>query len=291
MLGVYNAEQYIAEQLESILTQTCQDWILYIRDDASTDNTLQIMNEFASKYADKIKIVTDNLGNLGCNGNYFHLLQLVNAKYYMFCNADDFWFPFKVEISYKRMLEIEKEQGNKPIIVHTDLTITDERLNILAESYWEKNNVNPEKYKTYNKIGICSMVAGATMIFNQKVKDLTFPVLEGAPFFDHWMALQTVKTGVISTIHAPTIAYRQIGSNLAAVSIGSDNTLLNKIKNVKKVLNYNKKEVEMLRKIGWGSYSKYFLFKLIVFSQLRFGKKYTSKGKDEANIHLKKINK
>jgi glycosyltransferase involved in cell wall biosynthesis len=273
LLGVYNGALYIEEQIDSILAQTFQDWTLYIRDDDSKDNTLEIINNYSLMHP-KIVVIKDGDGNLGCNGNYFRLLSLVESRYYMFCNADDFWFPFKIQLTFDRYLLEESNHKDKPIIVHTDLSISDINLKVLTKSYWESINTDPEKFKTYNKLGLCSIAAGATMLFNQKVKDLTFPVSKHAPFFDHWMALKVVEKGIISSIHTPTISYRQIGTNLAAVSINKENTIFYKLASLKKVIQINRKEARMLRKIGWGSILKYAYYKVVVFSMLRFGKKY-----------------
>lgn len=273
LLGVYNGALYIEEQIDSVLSQSYIDWTLYIRDDASTDTTLGIIREYAKKH-DNIIVVNDNDGNLGCNGNYFRLLSLVESKYYMFCNADDYWFSTKIKLSIEKMKEEESKHNDVPIIVHTDLSISDKNLKIMSDSYWENTNTDPERFKTYNKLGICSVVAGATMLFNQKVKDLTFPVADNAPFFDHWMALKVVGKGVIVTIHVPTISYRQIGTNLAAVTIDRENSFFNKMASIKKVIKANVREANMLKDIGWGSYVKYIYYKVVVLCMLRFGETY-----------------
>ena len=248
---------------------------IYIRYDYSIDYSLDILNKYSVAHQN-IVVINDDDGNLGCNGNYFRLLSLVESKYYMFCNADDYWFPFKIQLSFDKFLIEESKHKDKPIIVHTDLSISDINLRILTISYWESTNTDPEKFKTFNKLGICSIVAGATMLFNRQVKDLSFPVSEYAPFFDHWMALKVVKNGIISTIHTPTISYRQIGTNLAAVSINKENKILYKFKSLRKVINMNRKEAKMLANIGWGGFPKYLLYKIIVLFTIRFGKKYKS---------------
>lgn len=273
LLGVYNGALYIEEQINSILAQSNNKWALYIRDDASTDTTLDIIKKYANDN-ENIIIIEDKEGNLGCNGNYFKLLSLVESNYYMFCNADDYWFSSKIELTYNRMLSEELKNENAAIIVHTDLSISDKNLNILSESYWENTNTDPKNFKTYNKIGICSIVAGATMMFNQRVKNLTFPVSKYAPFFDHWMALQVVNIGVIATIYEPTMSYRQIGTNLAAVTINNENSFLSKILSIKKVYTENLREAKMLKNIGWGSYVKYIYMKISVLCIIRFGRKY-----------------
>jgi rhamnosyltransferase len=272
-LGVYNGALFIEEQIESIISQNFSDWTLYIRDDASTDNTQEIIKRFAMRY-DNIIIIDDLVENLGCNGNYFRLLSLIESEYYMFCNADDFWFPFKIEVSMSKMRDVERIYKGKPIIVHTDLSISDRDLNIMAESYWEETNTDPERFKSYNMLGLCNVVAGATMLFNKKVKELTFPVPKSAPFFDHWIALQVVNVGIISSVHLSTMSYRQIGTNLAAVAIKGQNSFFNKIITFRRVISANLNEANLLRGVGWGSYSKYLQYKIIVLFIIRFGRKY-----------------
>ena len=48
LLSTYNSSKYLREQLDSILNQTFTDFKLYIRDDGSTDNTLEIINEYVN---------------------------------------------------------------------------------------------------------------------------------------------------------------------------------------------------------------------------------------------------
>jgi len=269
LVGIYNAEKYIEEQLHSIMCQTNNDYTVYIRDDASQDNTLLIVSRFIENY-DNIVLIKDDLGNLGCNGNYFHLLSMIDSDYYMFCNADDYWVDNKIELSMKEMEKAENEYPDLPIIIHTDLAITDQNLNIIYDSLWNYDNLDPKYIQSFNEIGVCNTVAGATMLFNKKVKDITFPVNQYAPFFDHWMALQTIKNGgIIIPIYKSLVYYRQIGTNLGLLNIGTKNTIKYKIRNIKEVYKTNKKQAIMLKRIGWGSTIKYLFYKFKIFSALR----------------------
>ena len=49
-MAAYNSEKTIAESIDSILNQTFSDWEFIICDDGSTDNTFQIIQEYAAKY-------------------------------------------------------------------------------------------------------------------------------------------------------------------------------------------------------------------------------------------------
>lgn len=271
LLAAYNADKYLGEQIDSLISQTNQDWTLFIRNDGSRDNTSEIISEYCSKYNNIIEV--DRGGeNLGCRNNFFRLLEVVESDYYMFCDADDVWFNDKIEISLLRMQELELVNFNKPLLVHTDSAIYDIDLNLVAQSFWKTVNINPDKFLSFNLICICCCVGGSTMLLNQKVKDLVFPLENNNLIFDYWIAINTVKNGVISTIHMPTKKYRQHNSNVCGVTIGEENSIFNKLKNWKSLFKKYKDESDMLKTIGYGSFGKYLFYKFIVILKIRFSK-------------------
>ena len=54
LLATYNGEEYISEQIESILNQTYKEFRILIRDDGSRDNTVAIIKEYEKKYPNKV---------------------------------------------------------------------------------------------------------------------------------------------------------------------------------------------------------------------------------------------
>lgn len=91
----YNAEEYIAETIESILTQTYGDFEYIIADNSSTDRTWQIISEYAQK--DKRIIAVKNDSNLGIAGNRNKLIDLAHGKYIVWQEADDISMPQRIE--------------------------------------------------------------------------------------------------------------------------------------------------------------------------------------------------
>lgn len=87
----YNHEAYVKQCLDGILMQQCNFPIeIIINDDHSTDCTKDILNEYASKYPEVIK-VEHNPKNLGSNANFNHNLSRARGKYIALCEGDDYW--------------------------------------------------------------------------------------------------------------------------------------------------------------------------------------------------------
>ncbi|HHZ8354278.1 TPA: glycosyltransferase [Morganella morganii] len=94
ILACYNGEKFISEQIQSILNQTFQEFTLYIRDDNSTDKTVEIINSFNDP---RIKIITDDI-NCGAAGkNFAQLITVTTADIVFFSDQDDVWLPEKIQ--------------------------------------------------------------------------------------------------------------------------------------------------------------------------------------------------
>ena len=72
LMATYNGEKYICQQIDSILSQTCKDWELYIHDDGSTDNTIAALESYVEKYPNKIHLI-DGKSTGGAKYNFFYL--------------------------------------------------------------------------------------------------------------------------------------------------------------------------------------------------------------------------
>lgn len=271
LLAAYNAELYITEQIESIISQTNKDWTLYIRNDGSTDKTGEIISEYCEKFSNIIEI--DKGGkNFGCRNNFFRLLEVVESDYYMFCDADDVWLPIKVQISFEKLYEIELKNPNVPILAHSDAVICDKDLNVISDSYWKSTGINARSFTHYNYLCVCCTVGGAKSIFNKKVKDMIFPLEDNEFMFDYWIAMNVAKYGIVSVIDTPTILYRQHSSNLLGVTVGDDNSIYNKLRNSFSLIKLYKRESDALRKVGYGGFVKYMYYKMLVVFKIRFYK-------------------
>ena len=88
IMGIYNCENTLKESIESILNQTYTNWELIMCDDCSKDNTYSIAKEYAYKYPDKIKLIS-NETNLTLGPTLNRCIELVEGKYIARQDGDD----------------------------------------------------------------------------------------------------------------------------------------------------------------------------------------------------------
>jgi glycosyltransferase involved in cell wall biosynthesis len=219
LLAAYNAEKYLAAQVDSVVKQTYGDVHLLIRDDGSTDGTRRILASLKDRYPEKITLADDALGNVGACGNFALLLAQTKAAYVMFCDQDDVWLPDKVEKTLRKMRELEEEFGDSvPLLVHTDMKVVDSDLAVKAGSYWRYQAFDPRNGSKLNRMLVSNVVIGCTLMMNEKLRDLAAPVPPGALMHDWWIALLSAALGKSAFLEDATVLYRQHGKNVIGAS-------------------------------------------------------------------------
>jgi glycosyltransferase involved in cell wall biosynthesis len=215
IMAACNGGQYLSEQIKSILGQSYKEWQLIIRDDGSCDNTLDVIKEYAQKHPGIIKFITDKDGNVGASQNFLRLLSHADTDYVMFCDQDDIWLPDKIKITFDKIKEVEKKYGlNTPVLIHTDLKVVGKDLNVIADSFWKYQHLNPEKGKTLNRLLLQNVITGCTVMINKALKDKIKLLPEQTIIYDWWISLTATAFGKIDYVPTATILYRQHGNNI-----------------------------------------------------------------------------
>lgn len=100
----YNHGKYIRNALDSFLIQDYQFEVEFIiSDDCSTDNTVEILNEYEDRFKGTLKIIS-NKTNLGFMKNFINAMNSAVGKYIAICEGDDFWCdPLKLEVQVDAM--------------------------------------------------------------------------------------------------------------------------------------------------------------------------------------------
>ena len=221
LLATYNGEKYLNEQIDSIINQTYTNWKLLIRDDGSEDRTLEILKEY-EKRDERINILRDIKGNLGFVKNFEELLKNSSEEFIMFSDQDDYWLENKIE-KYIGVLEnLDVEKLKKPLLIHSNSFVCDEKLNIL-----KKNFVDSKVALQYGGNGyfFAYFVQGSTTLINRKLIDLGLPFLKSVTLHDRYFHLLVEFFGNRIFIDESLIKYRQHRNN----EIGAKSSIIKKI--------------------------------------------------------------
>lgn len=273
LMATYNGESFLREQIESIIRQTYTNWILYIQDDGSNDSTLEIIKEYEAKDK-RIKHFDIGLSRQGAGMNFLTMLNVIESKYYMFCDQDDVWFEDKIEKTLNRMIEVECQNPTKPIIVHTSRTYTDANLNVKLQSEFNPRNKSEEKVahkiellKNPNILRIYTIVGGCTMMLNRTVKDFVFPYIN-VRVHDSVCAMAVANAdGIISSIIEPTMYYRLHSKQTCGVK---SNDILSKLLSPIKTISNNIRGYYIWKIYGGGNFLKFLFWRFRYFFILRY---------------------
>ncbi len=94
-IPVYNAGKYLRDAIQSVLNQTFQNWILFLVNDGSTDDSLKVIQDFVER-DNRIKVFNDE-ENKGLIYRLNQSVKLTKTKYYARMDADDIMFITRIE--------------------------------------------------------------------------------------------------------------------------------------------------------------------------------------------------
>jgi glycosyltransferase involved in cell wall biosynthesis len=211
-MATYNGEKYIREQIDSILGQNVQDFILYINDDVSTDNTFSIISQYAEKFPEKIFVSQSAKNSGNAKHNFLKMMATHKNDYVMLCDQDDVWLLNKIEVTLEKMKETEKNYPNTPILVHTDLSVVDENLELVHLSYKQATIRNYSRTELRQTLNI-NNVTGCTIMYNRQLANLFEQPPKFCEIHDWWVQIVASAFGKIAQVDKPTLMYRQHRGN------------------------------------------------------------------------------
>lgn len=240
LLATYNGEKYLSAQLDSILNQTYKNFDLYISDDGSTDDTLEILHKYELENSN-IKILERNNYDLhGAKENFLYLLKSVDSEIYLFADQDDVWDECHVEKLVSCYEHLQEGIKQKPILIHSDLRIVNDQLKEICSSIFKYNNMDKNNTKDFRYF-VQNNVTGCSMLVNYALKNYVFKDeyallnnIKLLPMHDNFFACIASIFGKIIFLDEVTVNYRQHNHNV----VGAKNS---------KLLSYNFKKVLVIR--------------------------------------------
>lgn len=201
----YNGEKFLEEQIDSILNQSYKNIEIIISDDASTDNTVNIIKKYSQLKNIKYKIRDTNVG---INQNFIEALSLCNGEFIAPSDQDDIWLPKKIE---KLVTNIREN-----VLIYSSSSTIDENGHIFNDFDKEFNNISGSNNKAFFFIG---SIPAHNMLFKKELIKYIESNIPPDRFYDMWVAFIALSHS--SIIHYPNILtyYRRHNSQLTSEKV------------------------------------------------------------------------
>ena len=202
VLSTFNGDMYLAQQLESIFTQTYPNLEVIAADDCSSDGTLKILYEYSAIH--KNLQIVESKANRGYIKNFEIGMSFASGKFISACDQDDVWSNNKVALMVEAI-------GNYPAL-YCDSYLVDEQLNYLGKKKLsEKKNLGT--YTSCLVFATDNCVAGHATLITKEFFKHTQPFSGTIPH-DWWFAYLATFYGGIKYLDLPLVKYRNHSSNV-----------------------------------------------------------------------------
>lgn len=209
-LCTYNGAKFLPAQIESFLAQTRLPDELIICDDCSTDETPQIVNDFA-RHAPFTVTFRINEKNLGSTKNFERAIALCGGDLIFLSDQDDVWLPQKIA-----RIEAEFDKNLQVGLVFSDAEIVDENLepancNLWQFTFSEERRKHSRNGNFFDVLLRQNVVTGATMAFRSRYRKIFMPIPDRLPnlIHDAWISLLIASEAKVIFVEEQLIKYRQ----------------------------------------------------------------------------------
>ena len=223
LLSTYNGEKFISEQIESLLAQHGVDVRILIRDDGSSDSTLQIIEGFRSAHPDLIQVKSGP--HKGFSGSFYSLVcEAGDSDYYAFCDQDDVWLPDRL----KTAVSMIDSDSPVPEMYFSNATLTDSELKPVKPLYDDFSFPPLKSMRMTDNPSV-----GCTIVFNKMARDYFIMADENKIIYhDFWMYLICSYLGRVIYDDRCSILYRQHKDNVMG-RLDKKKVWINRIKKMK----------------------------------------------------------
>jgi len=218
LMSTYNGEKFIKEQLDSILKQKGVIVSLYIRDDGSTDDTINILTDYSTIYSNVLIINKNKRRNIGAYASFFEIMDyafhnITDVDYFAFSDQDDVWREDKLLSAIQSIdgATVDVHHDNRIILYYSNKTWVDKDLSYLHEDFITNRKSN------YFDAVLPISAYGCTFVFNRILLETVacnLPIARVA--HDLYMfRLAKLLNGVVIYDDKSRILYRRHDSNVS----------------------------------------------------------------------------
>jgi len=196
VMCVYNGEDYLEEQIDSILNQTHSNFELLILDDRSTDDSKDIIQRFLRKDS-RIRYY-ENDTNLGFNKNFEKGFSLSTGDLIAVSDQDDIWNENKIE---KLVCNIGDH-----LLIYSNSTLIDESGRLLNRTLdCDVKHVDKPSYKSFLD---GNFITGHTCLFKKGLFTYAFPFPRKISYYDWWLGFTASYVGEVKYLNETLTQYR-----------------------------------------------------------------------------------
>jgi glycosyltransferase involved in cell wall biosynthesis len=210
LMSTYNGSKYIDEQIDSLFKNKDVSLTLFVRDDGSTDSTVDHILRYREKYPEKVYLTRGS--NVGFMKSFMGLLDHApkDFDYYAFCDQDDVWMPDKL---IKAIEKIESVSGCATYC--SSETYVDEHLNKIDGIYSNLDELPTGWFKAQWSLSVSLVGLGCTFVWNKAMQDEINKVrISGLKFgHDQFISILAPLVGKLYRDGESHILYRQHSNN------------------------------------------------------------------------------
>ena len=208
LMCTMQAQHFLAEQLNSIATQTHPSWAIWASDDGSDDHTHAILDYYQSHWGSERISIHDGPAE-GSTANFLSLTCRadIDADYFAYADQDDIWEADKLE---RAVAWLQTVPADVPALYGSRTLLVDARNQHIGYSALF---THPPSFR--NAL-VQSVAGGNTMVFNRAARDLLRQAGENVEAITHdWWAYMLVSScgGKVHYDPHPTVRYRQHDEN------------------------------------------------------------------------------
>ncbi|MBN9562094.1 MAG: glycosyltransferase family 2 protein [Alphaproteobacteria bacterium] len=210
LLSTYNGERFLAEQLASLAAQTYQDWVLFWRDDGSTDGTSEVLREFSASLGPGRSVRVEEGSRIGHTPSFLRVLNAATAESFdafAFADQDDVWLPDKLARGTNALGTIPVDT---PALYCARQVFVDDALVRIGLSCRLKRAPGFPAALTQN------VATGCTLMLNRSAARLVSGSQPPPGSYHDWWSYLLVAAagGRVLADEKPTVLYRQHAGNL-----------------------------------------------------------------------------
>lgn len=213
-IATFNGENYIRDQLTSILPQLSSEDEIIISDDLSTDRTI----ENVKSLGDPRIVIIKNDGPRNPTSNFENALRNSKGQYIFLADQDDVWLENKVSVCLEILTSYD--------LVLTDCVVVDDNLNSINRSYFALINSKPGIIRNLTKK---NSYIGCCMAFSREVLEKALPFPKRIPMHDFWIGMVAEFFFTVFFLNERLVLYRRHSGNASPTTGKSSNSIFTKI--------------------------------------------------------------